>query len=112
MSNVYERSCGGPVMPRSLRCTLAVLLIGLIALTVPALATAGRPIHLGSGLASKTARFLLDHRFQDSYSNRAGGWIDCKRGGPFNAKRCRVAWAIGDAEFWGRMRIALFQRWN
>jgi hypothetical protein len=98
-----------PRIPIAASCLFALVLL-CAAIASPERASAARPVHLGSGLASRTARFFLDKRFRDSYSNRAGGSINCKRGGPFNVKHCRVGWAIGDTSYGGSLRIALFQR--
>lgn len=47
---------------------------------------------------------VLDRRFSDSWSHRAGGWIKCGRINR-TRMRCRVAWAIGDTSYYGLTRI-------
>ncbi len=89
------------------------LLIGvLVATAVAQTAGASHKVRLNRSTARYASRVLLDRRFSDSYSNRAGGSISCMRKVAFNKRRCRVSWGIGDAGYMGRTRVTLFERRN
>jgi hypothetical protein len=59
---------------------------------------------LSAGQAWGYVATVLDRRFSDSWSHRAGGWIKCGRINR-TRMRCRVAWAIGDSSYSGLVRI-------
>jgi hypothetical protein len=91
-------------------------LIGLGAFVLLALAvttaTAGPPIHLKRSTASYATQETVNRRFSESFLNRAGGSVNCKRKVSFNVRHCKIQWVIGDAYYAGGTTVGLYERAN
>jgi len=68
------------------------------------------PTRLSAGYARYVVATAMRRRFGTVWTGRVGGRIGCGRKASFSVRRCEVAWGIGDAGFFGRVRVALFER--
>ncbi len=69
-----------------------------------------RRSRLSAGAARYDVAVAMRRRFGTVWSERAGGQIRCGRRSSFSVRRCDVAWGIGDAGYFGRVRVASFER--
>jgi len=86
----------------------SVLLAALA--TAPVLALT--PAQLPRSAASYASREVFDRKYNEAYTYRAGGSIDCKHRGGFNVRHCRAHWVVGDTGFVGWTRVALYEKPN
>jgi hypothetical protein len=88
--------------------------LGVLALMASAVtaATAGPPVHLKRSAASYATQETVNRRFNESFQNRAGGSVNCKRKVSFNVRNCKIEWVIGDAYFVGGTTVGFYERAN
>lgn len=93
------------------RQLIAMGVLALIASSVTA-AIAGPPVQLDRSVASYATQETVNRRFSESFTNRAGGSVNCKRKVSFNVRHCNIEWVIGDAYYVGKTTVGLYERAN